>query len=49
MKQIRVIVFKPASRPFFHAQWTDPVTGKKKDVQPWDEYPARRRTEAGAL
>jgi hypothetical protein len=30
MKRIRVIVFKPASRPFFHAQWTDPVTGKKK-------------------
>jgi integrase len=30
MKRIRVIVFKPASRPFFHAQWTDPITGKKK-------------------
>jgi integrase len=30
MKQISVIVFKPAGRPFFHAQWIDPVTGKKK-------------------
>lgn len=30
MKRINVIVFKPADRSFFHAQWIDPVTGKKK-------------------
>ncbi|HEX4069868.1 MAG TPA: site-specific integrase [Planctomycetaceae bacterium] len=30
MKRISVIVFRPAARPFFHAQWTDPTTGKKK-------------------
>ena len=30
MKRINVIVFKPADRPFFHAQWVDPVSGRKK-------------------
>jgi len=30
MKRINVIVFKPADRPCFHAQWVDPLTGKKK-------------------
>jgi hypothetical protein len=30
MKRINVIVLKPAERPFFHAQWVDPVSGRKK-------------------
>jgi integrase len=30
MPSISVIVFKPSDRPFFHAQWVDPVTGRKK-------------------
>jgi hypothetical protein len=30
MPAISVIVFKPADRPFFHAQWVDPVSGGKK-------------------
>ena len=30
MKRINVIVFKPADRPFFHAQWVNPVSGRKK-------------------
>ncbi len=29
-KRISVIVFKPAGRAFFQAQWRDPVTGKKR-------------------
>ncbi len=30
MKRINVIVFKPTDRPFFHCQWVDPITGRKK-------------------
>ena len=30
MNRISVIVFKPEGRPFFQAQWTDPVSGRKK-------------------
>lgn len=29
-RPIRVIVFKPTDRKFFHAQWTDPESGRKK-------------------
>lgn len=29
-RPIRVIVFKPADRKFFQAQWTDPETGRKR-------------------
>jgi integrase len=29
-KRISVIVFKPADRPYFVAQWADPTTGRKK-------------------
>ncbi len=49
MKQIRVIVFKPANRPFFHAQWTDPVTGKKKTRSLGTNIRRDAEREAGAL
>ncbi|HUE15041.1 MAG TPA: site-specific integrase [Planctomycetaceae bacterium] len=29
-KRISVIVFRPAGRPYFMAQWVDPTTGRKK-------------------
>jgi len=49
MKRIRVIVFKPADRPFFHAQWTDPVTGKKKTRSLGTNIRRDAEREAGAL
>jgi integrase len=30
IKRIRVIVFRPAGREFYQAEWTDPVTGRQK-------------------